>query len=98
MNDTTTDVRSGITVRLDRATRDRVQQIAASEHRTVAGYLQMLIERDLHARNEAERIIHVFTAPELEGEPPGTLEREPGETDERYARRAETLRLLLGGH
>jgi hypothetical protein len=48
--------------------------------------------------DEAERIIHVFTAPELQGEPPGTLVREAGETEDRYTRRAETLRTLLGGH
>ena len=95
MSDTAT--RTGITVRLDPCVRDRVQRIAAFEHRSIAGYIQMLIERDIHARDEAERVIHVFTAPELQGEPPGTLLREAGETDERYARRAETLRILLGG-
>jgi hypothetical protein len=90
--------RTGITVRLAPDVRDRVQRVAAAEHRSVAGYLQMLIERDLHARDEAERVIHVFTAPEVQGEPPGTLVREDGETDDRYAKRAETLRILLGGH
>jgi hypothetical protein len=57
----------------------------------------MLIERDLQARDEAERVIHVFVAPELEGEPLGTLQREDGETEERYASRVDTLRVLLGG-
>lgn len=88
--------RAGITVRLDPATRDRVRRIAAFEHRSVAGYVQMLIERDLQARDEAERV-HVFVAPELANEPPGTLLREEGESDERYAERAQTLRILLGG-
>lgn len=89
--------RTGITVRLDPATRDRVQRIAAFEHRSISGYVQMLIERDLQARDEAERVIHVFVAPELADETPGTLLREAGETDERYAERSEALRILLGG-
>src|ERR1700733_10134041 len=96
MADTTSLTRTGITVRLDPDVRDRVQRIAAHEHRSVAAYVQMLIERDLHARDEAERVIHVFVAPELEGVPPGILVREDGETDERYAERAETLRILTG--
>jgi hypothetical protein len=93
-----TQSRTGITVRLPPDMRDRIQHIAATEHRSIAGYLQSLIERDLQARDEAERIIHVFTVPELQGDPPGTLVREAGETEDRYARRAETLRTLLGGH
>jgi hypothetical protein len=96
MPDTTNLTRPGITVRLDPEVRDRIQRIAAYEHRSVAAYVQMLIERDLHARDDAERVIHVFTAPELEGVPPGTLVREAGESDARYTERAETLRILLG--
>jgi hypothetical protein len=94
MNDTTS--RTGITVRLDPDVRDRVQRIATYEHRSIAGYLQMLIERDLRARDEAERIVHVFIAPELEGEPPAALLREENESDERYVERTEALRTLLG--
>jgi hypothetical protein len=98
MDDRTTQPLAGITVRLGRDVRHRVQHIAAAEHRSIAGYLQMLIERDLQARDEAERIIHVFTAPELQDEPPGILLREPDETEDRHASRARTLRTLLGGH
>jgi hypothetical protein len=96
MSDSTHPTRTGITVRLDPETRDRVQRIAAHEHRSVAGYVQLLIERDLRARDEAERVIHVFTAPELEGVPFGPVEREEGETDERYEARTEALRILFG--
>jgi hypothetical protein len=88
--------RAGITVRLDAATRDRVQRTAASEHRSVNGYVQMLIERDLQARDEAERVIHVFVAPELADAPLGTVGREAGESDEDYAARAAALDTLFG--
>jgi hypothetical protein len=87
--------RAGITVRLDQATRDRVQRIAAFEHRSIAGYVQMLIERDLQARDEAERVIHVFVAPELANEPIGTVGREDSECDEDYAARASALDTLF---
>jgi hypothetical protein len=90
-------LRTGVTVRLPSDVRDRIQRVAAAEHRSIAGYLEMLIERDLQARAEAERVIHVFTVPELRGEPPGTLVREDDETEDRYVRRADTLRTLLGG-
>jgi predicted transcriptional regulator len=88
--------RSGITVRLDHRLRDRVQQIAVAEHRSVAGYLQMLIERDVNARDEAERIVQVFVAPELRDAPLGSVGREEGETDEEYERRARALDTLFG--
>jgi hypothetical protein len=97
MDDTLASARTGITVRLASDVAERVRRIAAHEHRSVASHIQMLIERDLQARDEAERVIHVFVAPELEGEPLGTLQREDGETEERYASRVDTLRVLLGG-
>jgi hypothetical protein len=90
-----TPPRAGITVRLDPATRDRVQRIAAFEHRSIAGYVQMLIERDRQARDEAERVIHVFVVPELAGKPLGTVGREEGESDEDYAARAAALDTLF---
>ena len=85
-------------MRLGRDVRDRVQHIAAAEHRSIAGYLQMLIVLDLQARDEAERVIHVFTAPELQDEPPGILLREADETEDRHASRVRTSRTLLGEH
>ena len=96
MDAATTLTRSGITVRLDRRLREQVQRIAAAEHRSVAGYVQMLIERDVNAREEAERIVHVFVAPELRDAPMGMVGREAGETDEEYARRAAALDTLFG--
>jgi len=55
----------------------------------------MPIQRE-RARDASECIVHVFTAPELQGERAGILAREDGETDERYASRVETLLTLLG--
>jgi hypothetical protein len=81
---------------MDRTLRDRVQQIAAAEHRSVAAYVQMLIERDVAAREEAARVVHVFVAPELRDAPLGIVGREDGETDEAYAQRAEALDTLFG--
>jgi hypothetical protein len=96
MSDAEAPARSGTTVRLDAATRERVQRIAAFEHRSIAGYVRMLIERDLQARDEAERIIRVFVAPELVGRPLGVAGREQGESEEDYARRATALDTLFG--
>jgi len=75
---------------------DRVQQIAAAEHRSVAGNVQMLIERDVNAHEEAKRVVHVFVARELRDAPLGTVAREEGKTDEEYARRAWALDTLFG--
>jgi hypothetical protein len=89
--------RRRISVQLDPDVRERVRRIAAFEYRSVADYARMLVDRDLHARDEAERCIYVFVAPELKGLPPGLVGHEEGETDERYAARSETLRILFGG-
>ena len=96
MDEVTPAGRPGITIRLDRTLRDRVQHIAAAEHRSVAGYVQMLIERDVAARDDAERTVHVFVAPELRDTPLGVVGREDSETDEEYTRRAKALDTLFG--
>jgi hypothetical protein len=58
-----------------------------------------LTESDVGSRlgDGAERTVHVFIAPELQDDPPGTLLREDDETEQSYAIRAATLRTLLGG-
>ena len=88
--------RTGVTVRLDSKDLDRLRRIAETERRSVAGYLQLLVERDLAAREEAERVIHIYVAPELVGLPQGTIGREDGESDERYERRKAALTALFG--
>jgi len=98
MRQSTASPRPGVTVRLDPGIHDRIHRIAAAEHRSISAYLQMLIDQDLRARDEAERIVRVYEAPELDGEPPGELIREDGESDERYAERDRVLSHLFGGH
>ena len=97
MDQGTAIARTGVTVRLPAEIKDRVQFIAAAEHRSVAGYIESLIEQDLRAREEAERVVYVFVTPELEGKAFGSVVREDDEDDEGYTRRAEALRILLGG-
>lgn len=96
MPNANTASRPGVTVRLDPEAHARLQQIAKAEHRSVAAVLERLVEREIHARNEAERVIRVHVAPELEGQPQGEIIREAGETDAAYRRRSATLRKLFG--
>ena len=86
---------TSIRIRLDRETRKRLECIAAYEHRSVANYVQRLIDRDLKAREEAARVIHVFVAPELADAPFGVVGREEGESEEEYAERAAALDTLF---
>jgi hypothetical protein len=88
--------RAGVTVRLDPETHERLRRIAESEHRSVAAYLEMLLEREIAARDEAERVIRVHVASELAGMPFGDPDRHPGESDRAYARRKRTIDTLFG--
>lgn len=92
----TTTARPGVTVRLDPALHARLQRIAKSEHRSVAAFLETLVEREIAARDAAERVIRVHVAPELAGLPQGDILPEPGESDARHARRGATLKALFG--
>ena len=85
-----------MTVRLDPNNLQRLRRIAEAEHRSVAAYLELLVERDLAERDEAERVVHIHVAPELAGLPQGTIGREDGESDERYERRKAVLTALFG--
>lgn len=91
-----THPRTGVTVRLASDAHDRLRRIAEAEHRSVAGYLELLVERELAARDDAERVVHVHVAPELAGLPQAPIRREPGESAARYARRRTALAKLFG--
>ena len=91
-----TEARMGVTVRLDPSDLQRLRRIAEAEHRSVAGYLELLIERDLAARDDAERVVNIYVAPELADLPQGSVEREDGENDVRYERRKAALDALFG--
>lgn len=88
--------RTGVTVRLRREAHARLQELARFEHRSVAAVLERLVERELKAREEAERVIRVHVAPELEGKPFGEPSRRAGETDQAYQTRRETIAALFG--
>jgi predicted transcriptional regulator len=88
--------RPGVTVRLDPEAHARLQQIAKAEHRSVAAVLERLVEREIRARDEAERVIRVHVALELRGRPFGDPDRRPGESDRSYARRRKTIVTLFG--
>jgi predicted transcriptional regulator len=92
----TPSARTGVTVRLDPEAHARLQQIAKAEHRSVAAVLERLVEREIKARDEAERVIRIHVAPELQGEPFGDLVRDPCESDRSYARRKKTMAILFG--
>lgn len=90
----------GITIRLPPALREQVQRIVTEEKRSAASYVELLIERDIEARRkaqeEAERVIRVYSAPELMGKRFGKIIREKGETDAAYKRRQATISKLVG--
>lgn len=92
----TNPARIAVTVRLEPETHGRLRRIAKHEHRSMAGYLEMLVARELAARDEAERVIRVHVAPELAGLPMGEPDRRPGESDKSYARRKKALDILFG--
>jgi plasmid stabilization system protein ParE len=91
-----TNARTGVTVRLTPDAHDRLRRIADLEHRSVASYLELLVDRELAARDAAERVVRVHVAPELADVPQGAVRREDGESDARYVRRRTTLTKLFG--
>jgi predicted transcriptional regulator len=89
--------RTGVTVRLAPEAHERLSRIAEAERRSVAGYLELLVERELAARDDAERVVCVHVAPELADQPQGAIRRETGESAARYERRRTALTKLFGG-
>lgn len=96
MRNAPTGTRPGVTVRLEPEAHARLQQIAKAEHRSVAAVLERLVEREIQARDEAERTIRLHVAPELQAQPFGGPDRRPGESDRSYTRRKKTIDALFG--
>ena len=49
MPNASSSARLGVTVRLEREAHSRLQKIARAEHRSVAGVLELLVEREIRA-------------------------------------------------
>ena len=96
MPNATPAARPGVTVRLEPEAHARLQQIAKAEHRSIAAVLELLVEREIQARDDAERVIRVHVALELEGKPFGDPDRRLGESDKSYASRKKTIDTLFG--
>ena len=69
--------------------------IAGSENRTPTNYVETLVLRDLEAKDETNRVLTVYAAPETAKLVPGELERTKGETNERYEQRKKLVDELL---
>lgn len=92
----TSAARTGVTVRLDPEAHEHLHGIAKFEHRSVAACLEMLVEREIARRDEADRVIRVHVAPELKGQAQGEIIREAGESAASDARRSATIKTLFG--
>lgn len=77
-----------ITLRLDADRARRLQAIAAAENRTLTNYVETTLLRDLARREEADRVITMYAAPDVPGSiRPEDVVRAEGESDEAYAER-----------
>jgi hypothetical protein len=77
-----------ITFRLDPDTARRLQAIAEAENRSLTNYVETALLRDLSRREEAERVITMYAAPDVPASiRPEDLIRGEGESDEAYAER-----------
>jgi len=77
-----------ITLRLEAANARRLQAIAQDENRTLTNYVETVLLRDLLARDEADRVITVFAAPDTSSRiKPDDVIRGEGESDAAYERR-----------
>ena len=86
----------GITVRFAPETRQRVDSVATAEFRSAAAYIEVLVERDLKERDEAERVVRVHVATGLSDVPSGRVTRGVEEDDEGYVLRSSVLDALFG--
>lgn len=86
---------AGITVRFSAPIRERVARLARFEHRSTAAYIEQLVERDLQARDENERMVQIFVADDAPHST-GNILRGEGETAEDHAKRTMILNQLFG--
>lgn len=87
--------KKAITLRLDSRSFGRLAAVAGAENRTPTNYVETLVLRDLEAKDETDRVLTVYAAPETAKLVPGELERTKGETDKRYEQRKKLVDELL---
>jgi hypothetical protein len=73
----------------------RLAAIADAENRAPTNYVETLVLHDLDAKNEANRVITIYEAPESAYLVPGEIERSEGETEERFAQRKRLVDELM---
>jgi|SRR5580658_1552884 hypothetical protein len=77
-----------ITLRLDADRARQLQAIADAENRSLTNYVETALLRELALREEAERVITMYVAPDTSPSiRPEDVIRADGETDEDYAAR-----------
>jgi hypothetical protein len=87
--------RIAVTVRLDPDRAVRFRDIATIENRSLANYVEAVLLRELARREEADRIITMYAAPDApDSIRPEDVVRAAGESDEEYAAR-QTLAVEL---
>jgi len=84
-----------LTLRLPPAQFRRLAAAAGAENRSPTNYVETLLLRDLDSKDESRRVITVFAAPETTTLALGPLERNEGESDERYRERKGIVDTLL---
>ena len=84
-----------ITLRLDADAAHRLQAVAKAENRTLTNYVETALLRDLARREEADRVITMYVAPDTSTSiRPQDVVLVDGESDEKYAeRQAPTVEL-----
>ncbi len=84
-----------MTLRLDMAEFNKLEQLAAAENRSPTNYVETLVLRDIAAKAETDRVITMLVPPDAAVAVPGPLARSEDESDERYVQRSKLIDELM---